>query len=99
MLFDSPPSTAAEMVTFAFLYFFTAAGVIDIANSTFEAFFATETVTPSLVAFNFLATVVALFAAAIIGSFHFVIWPAKIFATTSLGRRTVAPAGEIPSRR
>ena len=95
----APPRVASLMVTLAFLYFAAAALVMVTVRVTFDATFFAVTVTPSLVADSFLLTVVALLSARIAGSFHFVIWPAKIFATVSPDRRTCAFAGLMPSTR
>ena len=84
----APPRVAAEIVTFAFLYFVFAAAVMFTVNVTFAATFFAVTVTPSFEAESFFFTVEALFEAIIAGSFHFLIWPAKIFATVSLVKRT-----------
>ena len=72
-IFGEPPSAVRVITTFAFLYFVRAAGVIFTVKLTLVPTLATEAVTPSFVAVNFLATDVCLFAAAIAGSSHILI--------------------------
>ena len=68
-----------------------------MVSATFLPDFLMTVVTPAFTPFFVAGVTLALLSAAINGSFHILIWPAKIFATVSLPRRTVEPAGVTPS--
>ena len=87
-IFGDPPSAVRVITTFDLANFLRAVAFNFTVKLTFVPTFFTDAVTPAFVTESFFATVVALLTAAIAGSFQLVIWPAKIFATSSPVRRT-----------